>query len=185
VELREVIESRRAYRSLDPVEVDEDLVRDLAYHASLAPSCYNNQPWRFIFVYEEDMLQRLKTALSKGNEWAYRASMIIAVLSREDYDCIIGSRRYYLFDTGIAVAFLILRATELGLMAHPIAGYDPEKVRSILGIPGDVEVVTLIIVGRHRGEVDPILTPWQRESEARRPPRKSLKEFTSLNRYGF
>ncbi|MEM2865171.1 MAG: nitroreductase family protein [Candidatus Bathyarchaeia archaeon] len=183
MELHEVIEARRAYRSLDSAAVDEGLIRDLAYHASLAPSCYNKQPWRFIFVYEKDVLEKLKGALSKGNEWAHKASMIVAVLSREDYDCIIGSRRYYLFDTGMASAFLILRATELGLVAHPIAGYEPEKVRSILGIPGDVEVVTLIIVGRRRGEVDPILTPWQRESELRRPPRKNLDEFISLNRY--
>ncbi|MEM2128005.1 MAG: nitroreductase family protein [Candidatus Bathyarchaeia archaeon] len=183
VELHEVIESRRAYRSLDLVEIDEGLVEDLAYHASLAPSCYNNQPWRFIFVYEEEMLQRLKAALSRGNEWAYKASMIIAVLSREDYDCIIGSRRYYLFDMGIAAAFLILRATDLGLVAHPIAGYDPEKVKSILGIPEDMEVITLIILGKHKREIDPILTPRQRESEAERPPRKSLSEFAFLNHY--
>ncbi|MGC8849634.1 MAG: nitroreductase family protein [Candidatus Bathyarchaeia archaeon] len=183
MELHDAIEARRAYRSLDHAEIDEELIKDLAYHASLAPSCYNKQPWRFVFVYDGEVLERLKTALSKGNEWAQRASMIIAVLSKEDYDCIIGSRKYYLFDTGMAVALLILRATELGLVAHPIAGYNPEKVKSMLGIPKDLEVVTLIIMGRRKEEIDPTLTPWQRESEAERPPRKGLSEFASLNRY--
>ncbi|MCK4297935.1 MAG: nitroreductase family protein, partial [Planctomycetes bacterium] len=50
MEVREAIERRRAYRSLDPAPISDELIRDLAESASLAPSCFNNQPWRFVFV---------------------------------------------------------------------------------------------------------------------------------------
>lgn len=52
MELKEVIKWRRAYRSLESCEIDDNLIHELAECASLAPSCYNNQPWRF-FVYSE------------------------------------------------------------------------------------------------------------------------------------
>ena len=131
----EAIETRRAYRSLDPVVITEDLVRDLARNAQLAPSCFNNQPVRFVFVYKPEVLKEMHQALSSGNSWAQAASMIVAVYSKAEDDCIIRDREYHQFDVGQSVAFLILRATELGLVAHPIAGFSPKKTREILGIP--------------------------------------------------
>jgi nitroreductase len=55
MELMEIIEKRRAYRSLQPVEINEELVRDLATAASLSASCFNNQPWRFVFAFDKDV----------------------------------------------------------------------------------------------------------------------------------
>jgi nitroreductase len=183
MDVKEAIENRRAYRSLDPVEITQDLIRDLASHAQLSASCNNNQPWRFVFVYESQMLRKMHEALSKGNEWVQRASMIIVVLSKKDLDCIIGERVYHQFDTGMATAFLILRATELGLVAHPIAGYSPKKTREILGIPDDLEVITLVNVGKHAATINPLLSEKQAEIEKKRPERFPLEKFVFLNRY--
>ena len=183
MDVNEAIQNRRAYRSLDPVEITQDLIQDLASHAQLSASCNNNQPWRFVFVYEPEMLKKMHEALSKGNEWAQRASMIIVVLSKKEYDCIIGERLYHQFDTGMATAFLILRATELGLVAHPIAGYSPKKTREILGIPDDLEVITLVNVGKHASTIHPILSEKQAAAEKKRPDRFPLEKFVFLNRY--
>ena len=183
MDVKEAIETRRAYRSLDPVIITKDLIDDLARCAQLSASCANNQPWRFVFVYDPAMLQKMHEALSKGNEWVHDASMIIAVLSKKEFDCIIKERLYYQFDCGMATAFLILRATELGLVAHPIAGYSPEKTREILGIPDDLEVITLVNVGKHARDLHPILTEKQRATELKRPDRFPLESFVYLNRY--
>jgi len=183
MDVKEAIQNRRAYRSLDFVEITQDLIQDLASHAQLSASCNNNQPWRFVFVYEPEMLKKMHEALSKGNEWAQRASMIIVVLSKKEYDCIIGERLYHQFDTGMATAFLILRATELGLVAHPIAGYNPKKTREILGIPDDLEVITLVNVGKHASTIHPILSEKQATIEKKRPDRFPLEKFVFLNRY--
>jgi nitroreductase len=183
MDVKEAIQKRRAYRSLDPVDITEDLIKDFAGYAQLSASCNNNQPWRFIFVYEHDMLKKMHEVFPKGNAWAKSASMYIAVLSKKDYDCIIDDRVYHQFDTGMATAFLILRATELGLVAHPIAGYSPQKTREILGIPDDIEVITLVIVGKHSKTINPILSEKQIASEKQRPERFPFENFAYLNKY--
>jgi len=183
MDVKEAIERRRAYRSLAPAEISEGLCRDLARCASLAASCFNNQPWRFLFVRDPEVLRQMREVMSHGNEWTFEASLIVVVLSRADYDCIIRERQYYLFDVGMATAHLILRATELGLVAHPIAGYSPRKAREVLGIPDDVDVVTLVNVGKHAEAISPVLSEKQARDERERPPRKALEEIMFFDRY--
>jgi len=181
--VKEVIESRRAYRAIEKVEITKILIHDLAKHAQLSASCSNYQPWNFIFVYEEEMLEQLFEALKESNKWAKNASMIIAVFSKKDLDCVIGtSREYYLFDTGMATAYMILRGTELGLVMHPIAGYSHSKVKAILNIPEEMTVITLIIVGKKTSDTS-LLTEKQAEIEKKRPSRKLMEEFVYLNKY--
>ena len=179
----QAIRERRAYRSLEQVKITKELIRDLARSIQLAPSCFNNQPWRFVFVYEPETLKNIHAALSPGNEWAQSASMIIAVFSKKEDDCIIRDREYHQFDTGMGVGFLILRATELGLVAHPIAGFSPKKTREILGIPEEYQVITLIIVGKHTKQINPVLSEKQVEAERTRPERMPLKKFVYFNRF--
>lgn len=177
------IDERRAYRSFDPVDIDDATVKELAKAASLAPSCFNNQPWRFVFVRSRAMLDKMKAVFNKGNEWCTTASMVIAVFSEKKLDCNIKEREYYLFDTGIGVGFLVLRATELGLVAHPIAGYDENKVRETLGIPADNRVITLILVGKHSSGRNPLVNDKQWNDEQKRPERKPQEMFAFLDNY--
>jgi nitroreductase len=183
VNVIDAITTRRAYRSLAPVPITEELVRDLARCAQLAPTCFNNQPARFVFVYDPAVLEKMRVVFNKGNEWCWDASMIVAVLAEKESDCVIKEREYYLFDTGIQTALLILRATELGLVAHPIAGYTPQKVREVLGIPDDMVVVTLVLVGRRAEAVNPRLSEKQIEWEKNRPERLPLAQVAFFNRY--
>ncbi len=183
MDVKKAIEKRRAFRSLEKIDITKDLIYDLAETAGLSCSCFNNQPWQYVFVYDKKMLDKMKDVLSKGNEWAFDASMIIVVCARRDDDCVIYDREYYLFDTGLSTGFLVLRATELGLVAHPIAGYSPKKTRKVLGIPEDMQVITLVIVGKHSKEIKPVLSDKQIESEKKRPDRKSFDDFVFLNKY--
>jgi nitroreductase len=183
VNVKDAIMERRAYRSLDPVQITDDLVRDLAESAQLAPSCNNFQPWRYVFVYDSEVLKKLHATFSKGNEWMRASSMIIAVFSKKEFDCVLGDRIYYLFDTGMATGFLILRAAELGLVAHPVAGYDEEKVKLVLGIPSEMKVITLINVGKHSTKISPVLSEKQVKSEKQRPERLLFEQFAYINSY--
>lgn len=183
MQVNQAIQSRRAYRSLDTVPITEELIKDLAESARLTPSCFNNQPWRFVFVHDPDVLKQMHTALNRGNVWAQAASLIIAVFSEPELDCQIKGRDYYLFDTGMATAFIILRATELGLVAHPIAGFKEDMVKEILGIPGDMQVITLVMVGKHSEEISPLLSEKQVGWEKERPERIPVEEFAYVNHY--
>ena len=183
MDVKNSIINRRAYRSLEPVEIREELIYDLAECAQLSASCLNNQPWQYIFIYDSKVLMEMHKALSIGNEWARAASMIIAVFSKKEDDCVILDREYYLFDTGMATGSLILRATEIGLVAHPIAGYSPKKTREILGIPDKYDVIALVIVGKHSKNIDNSLSDKQIKAEKERPERKDIDDFVYINRY--
>jgi nitroreductase len=183
MDVKSAIKKRRAYRSLEPVEITKEFIYDLASCAQITASCFNHQPWRFIFVYEPEMLEKMHEVLSQGNQWAHKASMIIVVLGKKEDDCVIYDRVYYQFDIGMATEAMILRATELGLVAHPIAGYSPKKTRAILGIPENYNVITLVIVGKHSDTLNPVLSEKQIKDEKIRPKRKSIDEFVYINRY--
>ena len=178
-----VIQNRRAFRSLEPIEITPEIIETLSKAAQLAPSCFNNQPWHFIFTYEQNTLQQLFQALSSGNEWAQQASMIISVCAKKEDDCVIYDREYYLFDLGLAASFLVLQATDLNLVAHPIAGYSPKKVRQILSIPEDYNIITLIIVGKHNKNISSSLSEKQKEAEKTRPARNTLETFIHHNTF--
>jgi nitroreductase len=179
----DIIERRRAYRSLAPAEITDELVRELAHAAQLAMTCFNNQPARLVFVRGKEALENLKPVLTKGNAWAKAASLIIAVCCEKEADCVIKGREYYLFDSGLQTAFLVLRATELGLVAHPIAGFSPQKTRAALGIPEEYAVATLVIVGRHADKVSPVLSEDQARDEKERPGRLPMDEVAFIDRW--
>ena len=181
--VEEAINKRRAYRALEKAEIEDHVLGQLVDAARLAPSCFNNQPWNFVFVRDKDMLEEMKTVMSKGNEWTYRASMIVAVFSRQEDDCNIKERHYFLFDAGQATAFMQLRATELGLVAHPIAGYSEKKVKDILGIPEGYTVITLIIFGKHSEHPERLLEGDKLKVEEKRPDRRAPEEFVHLDRF--
>ena len=96
---------------------------------------------------------------------------------------VVVGRRNHQFDLGMATAFLILRAHELGLVAHPIAGFKPKQVREILGIPDGYQLLTLVNVGKKTEEIHPYLTEDQVEREKERPERYPLERFAFHNRY--
>jgi nitroreductase len=180
--VKEAIGQRRAYRALGLVDISDEVVAELAEAAQLAPSCFNNQPWRFVFVREASQMAKMREAMSKGNEWTFRASMYVAVFAKKEDDCAIKDREYYLFDTGIAVGQMVLRATELGLVAHPIAGFSPKRVREALGIPQEYQVITIIIFGRKVDDTSG-LSGGQVETEAERPEREPVGKFAFIERF--
>jgi len=142
------IEIRRARRALSDRPVPEDTLARIMTAATYAPSCFNNQPWRFLVVNELEPLQIVKQHLAGGNYWAERAPVIVAVLTKQELDCRLRDRRdYAFFSTGLAVENLILQATREGLIAHPIAGYKAAELKEALGIDAEMILITLIVIG--------------------------------------
>lgn len=178
-----LIQVRRSKRALSSDSIpEEDLIR-LIEAAHLAPSCFNNQPWRFVIV-QGKILEEVKKALPGGNYWAKQAPAIIAVSSHRDLDCKLSDRRdYFLFGCGLAVENLILQATQMGLVAHPIAGYDPLKIKEVLEIPEDFVLITLVVVGKP-GDIN-LLSEKHREIELGSRDRKPLEKVLAWNEFPF
>lgn len=176
MDVGEAVKKRRALRALDSKPIPGEAIEALVEAMRLAPSCSNNQPWSVTIVRDELKLKAVKEALTPTNAWATRAPMVMAVSSKPADDCRHNDGRdYYLFGCGIAVGQMILRATELGMVAHCIAGYDPIKVRNALEIPKDYVIISLMICA-YPGEDESLLTDKQKKDQEERPNRKPMGE---------
>ena len=181
--LNPVIQTRRARRAIAPKALTKTEIRRLLEAATLAPSCFNNQPWRFV-VAQGDALEGVRASLKGGNAWALAAPVIIAVTTRRDLDFSLSDERdYFLFDTGMAAQTLMLQATQQGLYAHPMAGFDPPAAKNALGIPEDYTLITLIAVGRPG---DPATLNERNQADEVAPRvRKPMKQVVAWNRFDF
>ncbi len=144
-----LLQNRYAGRSIATEPLSDDLVRELMEAARLTPSCFNNQPWRFLFLESEKARNKGAEVLSKGNHpWASRAPLLIIGYSRAEDDCQIkGGREYHQFDLGMAAMNLMLAATHHGLAARPMAGFSPQKARELFELDEKDEPFIMIAVG--------------------------------------
>ncbi len=180
--LIEIIRQRRSRRAISKEKLTETKIDSLIRAAHLAPSCFNNQPWRFVLVDESEKLCRIKEALPGGNYWAKKAPLIIAVVSRKGLDCDLSHDRiYYKFDCGLAVENLLLQATDMDLVAHPIAGFDPEVTREVLNVPEEFDLITLIIVGKPGNPNE--LSDKHRKVELGERKRTPLEQVVARNKF--
>jgi len=142
------IEKRKSKRAISNKNIPPEVIGRIMTTATLAPSCFNNQPWRFIVVHEEPFLKNVKAALSTGNYWARPAPVIIVSCTKSDLDCLPpDGREYAYFDTGLAAENCMLQAVKEGLIAHPIAGFNQADVKKALSVPEEYTVITLIVMG--------------------------------------
>jgi nitroreductase len=184
MDVKQAIETRRAKRVIDPTPLPLADIMELVHAMSLAPSCNNNQPWRVVAVFDETPLRELKAALSRGNAWAQKAPVIFAICAKPDDDCKLTDRRdYFLFGCGMAVGEMMLRATEMGYIAHPIAGYDPIVAKKALGIPDEYILITLVNIGR-LGTDASLLSEKQLAIERDRPARFPLGQNFFRGKWG-
>lgn len=142
------IEFRRAKRSFSIKKVSDLEIKKIIEAATKAPSCFNNQPWRYHVINSDEKLKKSFEYIPDGNYWMKYSSALIAVYSKKEDDCALNdSRDYFLFDTGMSVANLLLQATKMGIIAHPVAGYKSEKLKKFLNIDDESVLITVIAVG--------------------------------------
>jgi nitroreductase len=153
VEVDSMFIDRWSPRGFIDEPVPEHQVQSLFEAARWAPSCYNEQPWVFVYAVSRRDRQRFATALVEKNQlWASRAPLLMFVLARRTFVGTGKPNRHAAFDAGAAWMSLALQARRLGLYAHAMAGFDQEKAHEILGVPREeFEVMAAIAVGR-RGD---------------------------------
>lgn len=181
-EILSQIVARRARRALSEEPIPEQVLARVMTAATYAPSCSNNQPWRFLVVNRERELEIVRESLSRGNYWALKAPVIVLVFTRPDLDCRLSDNRDYAFlSTGLAVESLILQATEEGLIAHPIAGYKPLPLKEAFGVGPEMVLITLVVLGYPGDEAH--LNDRHREQEHSPRDRKPEDQVIMYNRW--
>ncbi len=183
--LRE-IETRRARRALSPEPIDDTVAEELGRAATLAPSCFNSQPWRIIAVKNEEgaaSSDAVRAALTPGNAWALRASWYFVLCTAAHLDCRLDEGRdYAYFDLGQAALALQIQARHLGLIAHPIAGFSPAKVRAGLAIPKEFVPLVVVVVGKPGA--DDALSEKQKADEIAPRTRVPITDVVYRERFG-
>ncbi len=139
--------SPRAFLS-DPLT--EHQIQALFEAARWAPSCFNEQPWFFIYAAEAKDRETFTSILVKKNQlWAGRAPLLMFAIARRKFQQSGKENRHAPFDTGAAWLSLALQARKLGLYAHAMAGFNVEKAHAVLGVPKkDYQIMAAIAVGR-------------------------------------
>ena len=118
-----------------------------------APSCFNEQPWRFLVGLRGSNTYKkiFSTLVSFNQGWAGKASVLILGAAKTKFTHNETPNGFAFYDLGAAAAFLVLQATAFGLSTHQMAGYDQAAARTALGIPEDYALGAVIALGYQGG----------------------------------
>ena len=155
-EVNPIFPDRWSPRAFDPEPVPDADLRSLFEAARWAPSCYNEQPWIFLHsTTEAERLKYLSILVAKNREWAKNAPVLAFLFARRSFSMNGKPNRWAAFDCGAAWMSLALQARMLGLYAHGMAGYSPERAYSILGVSEEEnEVICAIAIGKYGNRAD-------------------------------
>jgi nitroreductase len=139
--------SPRAFE--DGRTVEREKLLTLLEAARWAPSCFNDQPRNFLVFdgSDSEALERARGCLTPGNAWALKAPVLVLSVARDTFEQNGKPNRWAQHDVGLATENLLLEAIELGLSAHPMAGYDAERARSEFRIPEGHTPIAMIAIG--------------------------------------
>jgi len=166
----EAIQKRYSCRSYQEKEIEQEKLDKLAEAVRLAPSAKNTQDWRFVVVTDKEIKKQVAAATNRPEVFE-KAGAIIVGCSNSDYVMQCG-QAIAPIDVSIALEHICLQATELGLGTCWIGSFETEKVRTILGIPDDINIVELMTVG------------YPADS-AKQPNRLSTEQIICYNKWQF
>jgi nitroreductase len=169
-------------RAFEPTPLSDDQLAALFEAARWSPSCYNDQPWLFVYAVTDEDRARFAEALVPANQlWASRAPLLLFVLCRRRFAHNDQENRHAPFDTGAAWLALALQARKLGLHAHAMAGFSRQKAHENLGVPAeDYDIMAAVAVGR-RGAAE--LLPPEVAAREQLSERKPLQEVAREGRF--
>ena len=153
MEILEEIMKRRSGRVFSEKPVPQEIIDSILEAGRWAPSCANTQAWNYVVLSEKGVLEKAHSALSRGNSYGMKAPVMVIVASNEDGGCSAHDLPYFMMDVGLTTQNMLLQAVHSGLMGHPTAGWDEEKLKEITGIPKEYRIVTVIFFG-YEGDIE-------------------------------
>lgn len=171
MELQDAIMNRHSIRSFKPDAVPEELLLRLADAAQNAPTASNLQAWRFLFVTEPSLKEKVDL-FSPG--LSGKPPVILVICSDMEKARTKGGKNSEVYgclmDASLAAENLMLKAVELGLGTCAIKSFNETAVRKILEIPERYRIELLVSIGYPTGV-------------ARCPKRPDVEEITWFNHF--
>ncbi len=181
MELNDAILNRRSVRKFTDHYVTDGEIRDIINAARYAPSWANTQVWEFVVVRERELIKEVTETYSSTNParpCSFDASALIVACAKTNVSgCKEGKERtkfheWFMFDLGMAVQTLCLKAHDVGLGTVVVGSMDHDACARALRVPEGYEVVVVIPVGK----------PAAPSGKA--PSRKELRSFVYLDSFG-
>ncbi len=177
--INQLLASRWSGRAYDPDKYlsGEDRII-LAEAARWSPSCFGDEPWRFIFCDKscnEKAWHKAFDCLSEGNQsWANNAPLLIIISSDTIFAHNDKPNRWGNYDTGAAAMSICIQATEMGMMSHQMGGFSTDKTRELFNIPERFTPMAMMTVGYQVNEDS--ISEDMKERELAERKRKPLDE---------
>ncbi|MEW6421068.1 MAG: nitroreductase family protein [Deinococcota bacterium] len=178
----EAIQTRRSIRKFQPEPINPDDLREILRLASLAPTANNVQPTRFAVIQNPELQAKLQDAAYGQAQVTSAPAVIVVYSDMEDVlenaeetvhpnmgeeqvkiraerlrqsfegQDVAQRGHWGLTQANIAFGFLMLAARGLGYDTVPMLGFDPQKVRELLGLPDHVQFAGMLPIGKRAEE---------------------------------
>jgi len=135
----EAMGKRRSVRKYTGEPIPRKDLEKIVNAGRLAATGSNQQPWDFIVVTDQAMIEQLKVAA----EWMEKAAAIIAVVMDP-------SSRWWVEDGSAAVENMLIATTALDYGSCWLEGYTlphEEEFKKLLGVPKEKRLLTLVPIG--------------------------------------
>jgi len=136
------------------------LLKDVLNAARWAPSCYGDEPWRFIICQrhkKDKAYETVYASLAKPNQkWAKEAPLLIVSVADYIFDKTKKHNRWAAHDTGASAGYLCLQAAASGLMAHQMGGFNGPALIQYFGLPDECIPMAVIALGYPKPEKEPL-----------------------------
>ncbi len=183
--IHELIAARWSPRSFASRPVETGKLYRIFEAARWAASSFNEQPWGFIVAtkQDEDAHRAIADCLVEGNrKWAEAAPVLMISIAKLTFDRNDKPNRHAYHDLGQAMALLLVQATDLGLVAHQMAGFDEDRARATLSIPDNYDPVAGLALG-YPGDAEKLPRELHEREYAPRQ-RKGFEEFVWSGVFG-
>ncbi len=152
-----MIKERASIRDYTATPVEKEKLDLILESANLAPSASNSQPWHFYVVTNREKIELMSEKMPIGtrvviNSFIAKAPAVIVAtagpidLLHKVMSFIVNKKWYYL-DVAIALEHMVLTAWDLRVGSCWIGWFDEKRVKKILNIPADQEVVAMLTLG--------------------------------------
>jgi len=146
MEFKEVIIKRESVRGYLDKPISETQLNHILEAARIAPSASNNQRIKFIVV--KDANKRKKIAQAANNQdFVGEATIVIAAVATDLEFTMPCGIKSFTIDAAIALDHMSLAAVDEGLGSCWIGAFSQTKIKEILVVPEQYQVVALLPIG--------------------------------------
>jgi len=177
-----LILNRWSPRSMTGESMTEEELLPLFEAARWAPSCYNNQPWIFIYAHRDtpEWKPLFDLMVEFNQSWTKNAAVLLVIISKKTYYKNGKPAQTHSYDTGAAWMALALEGSSRGYVVHGMQGFDYDKAQKTLQIPDDYQVEAMAAIGKRAPKEK---LPPELQTQEVPSPRRPVQQIIMIGKF--